>query len=97
MSRRRAHVKHIPITISLLPSMVAQVEEKLTHKESRSAWIAKAIAKELAGETEYNLFRDGSAMHMFNAFKAKMEREGVQVDIMFYEMIKKNIESANSN
>ena len=91
MSRRRTGARHVPITIALKPSMVNDIEAQLDAKESRSAWIAAAIAKELAGESEWNVYRDGTAMHMFNVFKAKMEKEGVRIDHMFYDMIASNI------
>ena len=75
--------------------MVNEIEAQLDADQSRSTWIAKAIAKELSGEYQFNTFRDGTAMHMFNLFKEKMRREGVKIDIMFLELIEKNINDAS--
>ena len=95
MSRRRTGTRYVPITISLKPAMVDEIETKLDAKQSRSSWIAEVIAKELAGEYQFNTFRDGTAMHMFNLFKEKMRRENVKIDIMFLELIEKNITDAH--
>lgn len=96
MSRRRNGARYVPITISLLPSMVADIEQKLDAKASRSAWIAKAISKELSGEHSFNTARDGTAIQMFNLFKWKMEREGIHIDSIVYAMIESNIEQAQT-
>ena len=56
MSRRRTGTRYVPITISLKPSMVDNIEVELGAKQSRSQWIAKAI--------ESQLDDDGSAMRL---------------------------------
>ena len=47
MSRRRTGTRYVPITISLKPSMVDDIEATLGPKQSRSQWIADAIAKKM--------------------------------------------------
>jgi hypothetical protein len=48
MSRRRTGTRYVPITISLKPSMIDEIEAKLNAKQSRSEWIAGAIEVKLA-------------------------------------------------
>lgn len=47
MSRRRTGTRYVPITISLKPSMVDNIEVELGAKQSRSQWISKAIQSKL--------------------------------------------------
>lgn len=47
MSRRRTGTRYVPITISLKPSMVDDIEATLGPKQSRSQWIADAIVKKM--------------------------------------------------
>lgn len=91
MSRRRTGIRYVPITISLKPAMVDEIEATLGPKQSRSQWVADAIQKKLDGRGEFDLARDGSCIQMFYAFKHKMEQNGVKIDTMFYEIIRKNI------
>ena len=49
--RRRTGERYVPTTISLKPSMVNDIEAELRPKQSRSQWIADAIATKLAGES----------------------------------------------
>jgi hypothetical protein len=48
MSRRRTGTRYVPITISLTPSMINDIEAKLNAKQSRSQWIASAIEVKLS-------------------------------------------------
>ena len=48
MSRRRTGTRYVPITISLKPSMIDEIEAKLDAMQSRSEWIAGAIEVKLA-------------------------------------------------
>lgn len=50
MSRRRTGARYVPITISLKPSMIDDIEAKLSPKQSRSQWIADAIGDKLLPE-----------------------------------------------
>lgn len=50
MSRRRTGTRYVPITISLTPSLVNDIEAMLRPKQSRSQWIAGAIRKKLEGD-----------------------------------------------
>lgn len=47
MSRRRTSEYYSPITISLLPSLIRDMEGEIKAKESRSQWIARAIEMRL--------------------------------------------------
>jgi hypothetical protein len=51
MSRRRTGTRYVPITISLTPSMINDIEAKLNAKQSRSMWIASAIEVKLSQTT----------------------------------------------
>ncbi len=47
MSRRRSADKSIPISIALPRSVVARLDQVLAYKDSRSAYIARAITDRL--------------------------------------------------
>jgi len=47
MSRRRSADKTIPISIALPSSVVARLDQVLAYKDSRSAYIARAITDRL--------------------------------------------------
>jgi len=47
MSRRRSSDKHIPISIALPRSVVSRLDQVLAYKDSRSAYIARAITNRL--------------------------------------------------
>lgn len=47
--RKQQNLKNQPITISLPPAMIAEVDEELSFRGSRSAWIATAIENRLSG------------------------------------------------
>jgi len=47
MSRRRSSDKHIPISIALPRSVVSRLDQVLAYKDSRSAYIARAITERL--------------------------------------------------
>lgn len=52
MSRRRTGTRYVPITISLKPSMIDDIEAELSPKQSRSQFIANAIQSKLDGGGE---------------------------------------------
>lgn len=52
MSRRRTGTRYVPITISLKPSLVDDIEAELSPKESRSQFISSAITAKLDGDHE---------------------------------------------
>lgn len=66
MSRRRTGTGYKPITISLLPSLIAEIETRLSRKESRSAWIASAIEEKLGTGTTTT--RDATDKQLMYAF-----------------------------
>lgn len=49
MSRRRTEVRFIPITFSISPALLNEVDEQLRPLDSRSAWIVGAIEQRLNG------------------------------------------------
>jgi len=55
MSRRRSADKAIPISIALPRSIVARLDQVLAYKDSRSAFIARAIEKQLDGRESFNV------------------------------------------
>ena len=55
MSRRRSADKHIPISIALPRSVVARLDQVLAYKDSRSAYIARAITKQLDGKESFSM------------------------------------------
>lgn len=67
MSRRRTGTRYVPITISLTPSLVNDIEAMLRPKQSRSQWIAGAIRKKLEGEDAGTLVGDASSKQLLLA------------------------------
>jgi len=49
MSRPRSHDKSIPISLAIPTSMVMQLENHLSHSQSRSKWICGAIEDKMDG------------------------------------------------
>jgi len=48
--RKSPHLKNQPITISLPPNMIAEIDETLSYKANRSKWIQGAIELKLFGD-----------------------------------------------
>ena len=63
MSRRRTGARYVPITISLKPSMIDDIEAELSPKQSRSQWIASAIDDKLRGDGAISV-GDASALQL---------------------------------
>lgn len=55
MSRRRSADKAIPISIALPRSIVARLDQVLSYKDSRSAYIARAIKTKLNDQESFNI------------------------------------------
>ena len=55
MSRRRSADKHIPISIALPRTIVARLDQVLAYKDSRSAYVARAIKKQLDDRESFNI------------------------------------------
>lgn len=55
MSRRRSADKHIPISIALPRTIVARLDQVLAYKDSRSAYVASAITKQLDGKESFSM------------------------------------------
>lgn len=70
LSRRRTGTGYKPITISLLPSLIAEIETRLSRQQSRSAWIAKAIEEKL--NSNVLTMRDASDKQLMYAFHARI-------------------------
>jgi len=66
MSRRRSLDKAIPISIALPRSIVARLDQVLGYKDSRSAYIARAIKQELDN-------RDAFYLHEVPVSRLRME------------------------
>lgn len=47
--RRRSGTRYVPITISLKPALVDDIETELSPGQSRSKWVADAIDAKLNG------------------------------------------------
>jgi hypothetical protein len=47
MSRRRTRSRYVPITISVKPAVVDDIEAELSPNQSRSKWISEAIDAKL--------------------------------------------------
>ena len=93
--RKRTGARYVPITISLLPAMVNDVEGELQRKQSRSMWIADAIRKKLDGDG-WNLRDDGNAKQWLAAFKMAMDKFNVKIDAMFWQIIEQNVEQSHN-
>lgn len=78
MSRRRTGTGYKPITISLMPSLIAEIETRLSRQQSRSAWIAKAIEEKLSSGTTTT--RDATDRQLMYAFHARICSCGGQDD-----------------
>ena len=55
MSRRRSADKAIPISIALPRSIVARLDQVLAYKDSRSAYVARALKKQLDNQESFNV------------------------------------------
>lgn len=67
MSRRRTGTRYVPITISLTPSLVNDIEAMLRPKQSRSQWIAGAIRTKLEGDEAGTYVSDASSKQLLLA------------------------------
>ena len=84
MSRRRTGTRYVPITISLKPSMVDDIEATLGPKQSRSQWVAKAIQEKL-DEDEYNpTVDDVTTGHLISKLSQRTDINGEQKGILEY-------------
>jgi len=91
--RKRTGTRYVPMTISVKPGMINEIEAELDTKESRSEWVCDAISKKLDGEG-WNLVNDGNAINWFLAFRQAMDDHGVRIDMMFWEIIERNCREA---
>ena len=71
MSRRRTGARFVPITISLKPSMVDDIEAMLSPKQSRSAFVAGAVAEKLNGGFGLAI-KDAGTPQIMHAFHARV-------------------------
>lgn len=91
--RKRTGTRFVPMTISVKPEMINDIENELKPKESRSQWVADAISKKLDGEG-WSLQRDGNAFNWFLAFRQAMDDHDVKIDTMFWTIIEQNCKDA---
>ena len=71
MSRRRTGARYVPITISLKPSMVDDIEAVLSPKQSRSAFVAGAVAEKLNGGHGLTI-KDATTTQIMHAYHARV-------------------------
>lgn len=87
MSRRRTGTRYVPITISLKPSMVDDIEATLGPKQSRSQWIADAIEKKM-DDDEHIRLSEYSIGRLLSEIRARAECTGEQKGIIEYWLSK---------
>tara|TARA_Y100000401_G_scaffold67122_1_gene53701 strand:- start:199 stop:474 length:276 start_codon:yes stop_codon:yes gene_type:complete len=69
--RRRTGTRYVPITISLKPAVVDDIETELSPGQSRSKWIAEAIDAKLHGGGGVTI-GDASDKMLCHAFHARV-------------------------
>lgn len=84
MSRRRTGTRYVPITISLKPAMVDDIEAELGPKQSRSQWIADAIKKKLDGDDGIEGVDDWSTGYLLSKLSQRTDINGEQKGILSY-------------
>lgn len=84
MSRRRTGARYVPITISLEPKLIDTIESKLGPKQSRSAWIAKAILNQLQNDGGDLTVADASSGYLMSVLRRRPDLNGEQQGIIEY-------------
>jgi metal-responsive CopG/Arc/MetJ family transcriptional regulator len=87
MSRRRTGTRYVPITISLKPSMVDDIEAMLGPKQSRSQWVADAIAKKMDHDGHLPL-ADHSTGRLLSEIRNRTDINGEMKGIIEYWLSK---------
>ena len=88
MSRRRTGTRYVPITISLKPSMIDEIEVQLGAKQSRSQWIADAINTKLNDDDEYIRLRALPTGRLLSEIRQRAEISGEMKGIIEYWLTK---------
>ena len=88
MSRRRTGTRYVPITISLKPSMVDDIEATLGPKQSRSAWISKAITQKLEDDEHAVPLSDRSTVRLLSEIRHRPDINGEMRGIIEYWLTK---------
>ena len=88
MSRRRTGARYVPITISLKPSMVDNIEVELGAKQSRSQWIGKAIQAQLDDEDGARPLSDYSTSRLLHEVRLRTDINGEMKGIIEYWLSK---------
>lgn len=70
MSRRRSADKSIPISIALPRSVVARLDQVLSYKDSRSAYIAQAISNRM-NQLEASSIADAPTRQLMAALSSR--------------------------
>lgn len=84
MSRRRTGARFVPVTISLQPSMLDEIEAKLGPKQSRSAWIARCVRTALDDETDKLGANEASTGYLMSLLSRRKDLNGEQKGILEY-------------
>lgn len=79
MSRRRSRNPTKAISITLPQTLLDELDDQLSHEQSRSAWIARAINAKLHGETSID---DATNLNLLWALRVR----GV-LDVKTYEIL----------
>ena len=87
MSRRRTGTRYVPITISLKPSMVDDIEATLGPKQSRSQWVADAIAKKM-DDDDHIALAEHSIGRLLSEVRRRSECNGEMKGIIEYWLSK---------
>ena len=88
MSRRRTGSRYVPITISLKPSIVDRIEAELGPRQSRSAWISKAILGQLDNDGGALPLSEASTMRLLSEVRSRQDINGEMKGIIEYWLTK---------
>jgi len=88
MSRRRTGARYVPITISLQPSVVDRIEAQLGPKQSRSAWISKAILGQLDNDNNALPLSEASTVRLMSEIRHRQDINGEMKGIIEYWLTK---------
>lgn len=88
MSRRRTGARYVPITISLEPKLIDTIESKLGPKQSRSAWIAKAIMAQLRDDDGAVPLSERSTSRLLSEIRHRQDINGEMKGIIEYWLTK---------
>ena len=88
MSRRRTGDRYVPITISLRPTVVDRIEAELGPRQSRSAWISKAILAQLDSDGDAVPLSERTTMRLLSEVRHRKDINGEMKGIIEYWLTK---------